>query len=438
MYFILLIFLLPLFFCKYILSVDNIYTIDKEKNFSLIFNLKRLKISKKFIANNIFNIIINSENQNEKNRKINFVCDFIYLSLYNPHIKCFLKENYPINLKGPFYFRQEFFKKSFIIKTKNEILYFTLEILEEIFYMGMIKCFRTKKNKINFNYKISYVLIPISMSLNNDYIYPTIVAITSILENAYSYTKYDFYILFTPNLLLENINKLKHFEKKYQNKCSINLFNMTNFKFENARLSGHIQTIAAYYRLILPDLLPNINKIIYLDSDTLTFDDLKEMYDINMENFYYKGFLDINLRFNLNIENYICSGVLLINLENLRKDNIINKMYKYMIKNNQNLYSHDQSLINDVCSKKIGILPAKFGIPNISNLNSLYYLTKKAYKKKKKYRYSKKELKNAYFHPSILHCIGKPWKKNNYSRKLWLEFVEKSIFNYEIKKKYNL
>lgn len=438
MCFNLLIFFIPISLSKYVLYVDNIYTINTKNNFSIILDLKRLNISNKFIANNIFNIVIESENQIEKKiKKICFICDFIYLSLNNPQIKCFLKEKFSLILKGSFYFRQEYFKKSFIIKNKGENLKFTLDILEEIFYIGMIRSFRIKKNNIEFNYKISYVIIPISMALNNDYIYPTIVAITSILENANSYTKYDFYILHTPNFLIENINKLKYFEEKYQRKCSINLFNMTNFKFQNARLSGHIQTNAAYYRLVLPNLLPNIDKIIYLDGDTLTFDDLKEMYDIDMENYYYKGFLDINHKFNLNIDNYICSGVLLINLENLRNDDIVNKMYLYMIKNNQNLYFHDQSIINDVCSEKIGILPAKFGIFNEKSLNSLYNITNLAYKNKK-YRYSKKELRNAYFHPSILHCIIKPWKKNNYSRKIWLKFAEISNYYNEIRKKYNL
>lgn len=210
----------------------------------------------------------------------------------------------------------------------------------------MIKNFRIKKDNIEFNYKISNVIIPISMVLNNDYTYPTIVIISSILENKNSNTKYDFYILHNPDYMINNKNKIKNLEKKYQNKCSINLINMTNFKFKNEWLSRHINTISTYYRLVLPDILPNIDKIIYLDGDRITFKDLKEMYDINMDNYYYKGFLDINERFNLKIDNYICAGILLINLENLKKDDIVNKMYDYMIKNNENLYFHDQSIIN--------------------------------------------------------------------------------------------
>ncbi len=51
---------------------------------------------------------------------------------------------------------------------------------------------------------------------------------------------------------------------------------MKNFLFKNASLSRNIITLASYYRLSLPDLFPDIDKILYLDGDTLTFDDLKK------------------------------------------------------------------------------------------------------------------------------------------------------------------
>ena len=432
-------FFIPFFFCNKILNVDNIYIINDKNNFSIVFNIRNLNFTQKIVANNVLNIVLESKNHQEKIKNITFICNFI-LSPINSEIICFLKEKISPNLLGPFYFRIEYFKKSFIVKFKNENLKFTINLLEQIFYIGMIKSFRIKKNNVDFNYKISNVIIPISMSLNNDYIYPTIIAITSILENAYSYTKYDFYILYTSNFLKENKNKLKNFEKKYPNKCSINLKNMTNFKFKNAKLSGPMQSIATYYRLILPELLPNINKIIYLDGDTLILDDLKEMYDINVDNYYYKGFLDIGIDLFLpNNDNYICAGILLINLENLRKDDIINKMYDYMIKNNDNLYYHDQTIINGVCSEKIGILPPYFGIFNMPNLKSLFKIANKIYKNKK-YRYTNEELRKAYFHPKILHFKYKPWKnkKKIYGKKLWIEYAKKTDYYKIIKKIYKL
>jgi len=43
----------------------------------------------------------------------------------------------------------------------------------------------------------------------------------------------------------------------------------------------------------LPSLLPEVDKIIYLDTDTLNFKDLSEIYNINFEDkMYFYGTLD--------------------------------------------------------------------------------------------------------------------------------------------------
>ena len=83
---------------------------------------------------------------------------------------------------------------------------FTLEILEELFYIGMIRSFRTNKSSYNlqFNYRVSDVIIPIAMSLDDKYMYPKIVSVTSILENANTNTKYDFYILYPSSFSIQN------------------------------------------------------------------------------------------------------------------------------------------------------------------------------------------------------------------------------------------
>ena len=61
---------------------------------------------------------------------------------------------------------------------------------------------------------------------------------------------------------------------------------MKNFLFQKAILSRHIIISAAYYRLYLPNLLSNIDKIIYLDVDIITFENQKKMFDIDMKGFY--------------------------------------------------------------------------------------------------------------------------------------------------------
>ena len=447
MLFQVLILLIPLIRSKSILHVNEIYILNnnyQKNNFSIILSLRetnKINISKKLVINNIFNIITEFENAKEQNKIIAFECSLFYLnSSINSEIKCFLKNFISSNFIGKFYLRIENFKKSFMIQFNGECLDFTLEILEEIFYIGMIRSFRTNKDSHNlqFNYRVSDVIIPIAMSLDDGYTYPTIVAMTSILENANSNTIYDFYILHSSNFPNESKKKLKSLEKKY-NRCSVNLYDMKYFLFKNATLSRYIKTLATYYRLSLSDLLPNVDKIIYLDGDTLTFDDLKKMYDIDMEGFYYKGFLDISKDLLLpNLDNYICAGVLLINLEEIRKDDIVNKMYDFMIKNNKKLYYNDQTIINGVCSSKNGILPAKFGVFNFNKLKILLDKADKIYKNKK-FKYSHEELRKAYFHPSILHYTIKPWKKTqNYAKNIWLEYAKKTDYFNDIIQKYNI
>ena len=430
---------------KITLYIENLYltNVHNEKfKDDLLINLdiKENNIPQNIIANNIFKITLESENINEKFQKIIFECIFIKpINSKNSYIQCLLKKNTKLSLKGPFYFTEECFEKSFNIKYQKKLLNCSLEILKPTFYFGMIRSFSTKENffGMKLNYKITDTIIPIAMALDDGYTLTTIVAITSIMENSFKTTKYNYYIMIPPNFSIINKRKIKNLEKKYK-ECSIKFINMThNFIFNKAKVTRVI-TIPSYYRLILSDLLPHIEKIIYLDGDILSFVDLKEMYIIDMENLYFRGFLDIlKDPFNPKSDIYICAGVLLINLEELRKDDMVNKMYNFTLKNKNKLYFQDQTIINAVGYPKLGILPAKFGIFDFKNLKTLYRKTRKY---RYKYKYSKRELKNAYYHPKILHYNKiKPWKKrNNFQLKLWWKYASLTDHYEEMNIKYKL
>ena len=446
---IILIFLISLCKCEYILFIKTLYLSNiilrnnYINNLSILLDLYGKEVPNDIISNNVLNIILDSGNLNEKKKNDNiiFECNFLGATKdINAYMNCSLKNSIPLNIKGQYFFREEFFKKSFNIEDKGKILNFTLELSNYTFYLSMIENFTTKKTLFNniFKYHISNIIIPIAMSLDDGYLYPTIVAITSILENSYKSTKYDFYIMHPGEFTIDNQIKLKNIEKKY-NRCSINLIDMGD-KYKTEKIRGYITT-PAYYRLSLPDLLPNINKMIYLDGDILAFVDLKEMYDFEMEGYYYKGFLDI-LQDSFNPENdiYICSGVLLINLEELRKDDMVNVTNTFMKNNKERLLKeryHDQPIINALCFRKIGILPAKFGVFNYNSLEILYIATRTY---RYKHKYSKEELKNAYFNPKILHYNKiKPWKiRNNTQTEIWWEYAKKSNYYEEMCKKFEL
>lgn len=278
--------------------------------------------------------------------------------------------------------------------------------------------------------------ISIAMAFDENYVYPTLVSMTSIMENSNSNINYDFYLMHTPNLSEKGKGVFKSFQKKYNKNCKINLIDMKN-AYKSAHTDSKIST-PAYYRLMLSELLPNKDKIIWLDSDTLIYDDLSEMYNVDVEGYYYKGFLDwdwaptLSRNFGIIDDHYIYDGVMVANLKELRKDNIVKKFENFINKNNNKLTNHDQTVVNAVCLDKIGILPAKFGV-----LSSVYDFTEKYFKcLRSPEKYTKREVKNALSHPSVQHCVRKPWKLVNRHTHLWWKYAKKTDCFKEIKEKY--
>lgn len=278
--------------------------------------------------------------------------------------------------------------------------------------------------------------IPIAMALDDGYLYPTIVAMTSIMENSNKNTECDFYIMHPADFKEENKEKLKTLSKKYS-RCHVNLIDMGN-QYKNANDKGHITT-PAYYRLSLSELLPQLDKIIWLDGDTLTLQDLRQMYDIDMKGYYYKGWLDDNVNgtqsFNIYDDHYICSGVMLINLKALRENKMVEKFEQFIKENNNKLVQHDQTVINVLCCDKIGILPPKFGMFN-------YHKSGEAYKSYSDNlispnKYTPQDLIDAFNDLCVLHCVCKPWKSKDVAgSELWWNYARKTDFFEEIHSKY--
>lgn len=280
--------------------------------------------------------------------------------------------------------------------------------------------------------------IPIAMALDENYVYPTVVSITSVMENSNYKVEYDFHIMHPSNLSGESKKILKSLQEKYDN-CKINLIDMKD-KYKFAHTDSRITT-PAYYRLMLSDILPNLDKVIYIDGDTIVLEDLVDMINIDMDGYCYKGFLDgphldSMKRFNVFSDHYICDGVMLLNLEELRKSNAVKKFDAFIAKNNNRLEQHDQTVINVVFADKIGVLPAKFGIWNWlcfvkgraqSWINGLVCPEK----------YTSGEMLNASRSPAILHCVSKPWICNcNEFTDIWWRYSEQTDIFDKIKKKY--
>lgn len=127
----------------------------------------------------------------------------------------------------------------------------------------------------------------------------------------------------------------------------------------------HHFTQANYLRLLLPDLLPHEQKILYLDCDLIVNKSLAALYDTNISGYKYAGVIDRNGSDSSKIDpifkqNYVNSGVLLMNLKALREDNSLEKMEGLYKQYASTITWVDQCLINIYAHDQIFMLDDKY------------------------------------------------------------------------------
>ena len=158
--------------------------------------------------------------------------------------------------------------------------------------------------------------INICISCDNNYIKHAGVVIASILDNSLKSEILNFYIL---GLDLSSENKTKILSLKQIRSCNIYFIEPdinTFSEFESLKTHAYI-TLPAYFRLKLPTILPNIERVIYLDCDTVVNTNLGELYNTNLEGKPLAGVIDINKRKQKKLPGYINSGVLVLDLNKM-------------------------------------------------------------------------------------------------------------------------
>ncbi len=189
-----------------------------------------------------------------------------------------------------------------------------------------------------------------------------------------------------------------------------------------------------YNRLFLTEIVPeDVDKVLYLDSDTIIEGSLDELWNIDLNNYYLAAVddcLSSKYRKIVGIAEdgtYCNSGVLLINIKKWREENIIEEFKKILYANKGCFVFNEQSVINSLFSGKIKIIHQKY------NVNSLVFLFEYdeliRLRKPYKFSYSKEQLEEAKKNPVITHFTGnffvtrRPWVENS-------DHPHRSVYDY--------
>lgn len=273
------------------------------------------------------------------------------------------------------------------------------EWLTGIFITHLIlnKNLKIKKLQRTFvhNTNISRNTIPVCFSADSNYFKPLYVAILSLLINKniddfYEINIIDGGILDKDKILLEKLKDKYDFSLHF---LKIDKEKFLNFSNENMQ---HI-SIATYYRYLLPELLPDYNKVIYLDCDMVVCKSLQPLFNIELENNYFAGVIDILVKENterLNLEKYVNAGVLLVNLKKWREIDATKYLFEYTLNNKDKIVWWDQDVLNTVLQDGIMYIPEKWNLQTSSFVDRNY----------KKYFKQQKDI-------AIIHFItsDKPW-----------------------------
>ena len=246
------------------------------------------------------------------------------------------------------------------------------------------------------------VRIPIVYATDNKYVMPTIVSMESAVRNMDDASFYEFTILVPGNFEQENRDRFEKFKNIHKNTCSVNIYNMQDLYY-NSKL-GSVKSFAVYYRLVIPWVLKDKDKVIYLDGDTLVRHDLQPMLHIDLGDNYVGAcidyFYDRHIVFDgkcYRPDKYVCAGVLLMNCKLMRNDKLDEK-FDYIEKKQENFIYCDQDILNVACFSRIKILPFEFGSRIFP-------------KRWKQINTSEEEWKKGISDATIMHFSGphKPW-----------------------------
>lgn len=246
--------------------------------------------------------------------------------------------------------------------------------------------------------------INVAYNIDDNYTVFTMISMDSILKHNKSKSDYTFYILHTEKGL-SSWNKfqlsafvfLKGQKIKF---ITVDDEKLNGIKYGKTCFVEHINPIA-FARVYLVDLLPpDVNKVLYLDADTLIKLDLKSLYDIDLDGKIVGMVLDQASRlphFKKISLNYCNSGVILFNTQLWKKRNITNKI---LVENKKFSYEFiEQDLFNYILKNDIKCLDSRF------NHQICDYCV----------RTHEQSYYDKYISDSILHFITaqKPWVFNN-------------------------
>lgn len=199
--------------------------------------------------------------------------------------------------------------------------------------------------------------INIAYAPDDKYVNQTVVSMKSALEHN---EQVQFIIMYS-KLSAESLQKLGAVGG------SLRLIKMDEKEFADLTLSKWV-TVQAWFRIKLPDLCKDLDKVLYLDCDTLIRGNLDELFSLDLKDKYLAGVKDVwgvskyVKRLGMKSGVYVNSGMLLFNCDYCRKEHFFDKVVDFAKNNAKIIEFCDQDSINKVADEHKLVISPKYNL----------------------------------------------------------------------------
>lgn len=259
-------------------------------------------------------------------------------------------------------------------------------------------------------------IIPVVFCFDERIILGASVAIKSLIDCAKETTTYDIRI-FHSDLDIKNQKNLTSLTQNTKHNIAFHYIAPELFK--DAPHNNHSWRENVYYRLLIPEILKEYDKVIYADVDVLFKGDLAEIYNDDISDFECSA-----VAMEKNNSEMIChkyfpenkneytfiSSFIVFNCKKMREEKFVDRIFETIKTFNTRLKFFDLDTWNITCDK-IKPIPYRYGV-----FQSIYYsddFNSSEEYKFLKLLYSDEELKNEKANTIMLHYAGnpgKPWR----------------------------
>ena len=204
--------------------------------------------------------------------------------------------------------------------------------------------------------------IPIFYACDENYVKYTMVSIKSMIENANPKNNYKIYILCT-DVSNESLEKLSRLQNDF---FSIEFVDMEE-KMKDLKDSLPVRdyfSMTTYYRMFIPQMFPELDKVVYIDSDTIVLGDIADMYNFDLgDNYVAAAQCQVIVQeeiFSSYVENvlgmdyleYFNAGVLVMNCKAFREIDLL-KTFLELLDMYTFVVAQDQDYLNLICKDKV-------------------------------------------------------------------------------------